>query len=318
MIDFIKIDISHVSESNLLWNPLLKDGWSSSVHRATGNVRYPYECNYQGLKFTFLSNEYRELSGSLHKYYNLVDSDKNHNFNQFGLENIRWVIAELERQFELSAELCRIKNIEFGVNLLVDSHPKELIQRNVIAYKNHHITELKTYGTKGLYTEHESTEYYIKVYDKTSQYRLDKNILRFEVKTKKSRHVADCQIRTLADICDREKLLLLSDKLRKALNHMKIVDESDLEVFSSGKERLDYQNFINPKYWEKVATLDKDEAYRANKRFKGLLKKYKLLRVKDSLLTQFDRTVYYLLKEDCPFRGQSNTLSPTSVLINND
>ncbi len=296
MIDFVKAEISYLPEDYWLNHPELIDKWDRRVEYESGELKYPFEAKIYGLKFKIYGPKYREVSGSIHKYYNVRNHLGSQNHDIFDIDKIRWVLNDLKLMFGIKLAYSRIHNFEYGVNLNVPTCAKYIIQNNFITYKNLPITKLRNYGYSGYYTETELTQYFIKIYDKSLQYELDNNVIRIEVKTRKMKHVEFSNIYSLNDLSDLEKLDKLREDLRNKILNLKIVDKIDPIVFGmNAKEQILYRNGINPKHWERLSRESSRKVYHEKVRFNNLIRKFELLTTKMNILNTFDETFDLIL-----------------------
>lgn len=261
MIDFIKLDISLCDPRKLYYHPELEAIWVQERNLKTGDPRSAVFSKIDNIKFKifprgdFFDNPYIELSGSLHKYFNIISGLGNHNHNSLTYDDLIYTIYHLYERFSIEPVESYIINAEYGFNIRTWEPPTELISNSFISYKNNPITRLKYFGGRGFYTEHEKSEYNIKVYDKSRQYSLTENILRFEIKTKKRRVINKKGIITLNDLIKRNNLEILIDDLLDKLINFVIVDHVNEEYFqNNSKYVFEYQKATNPNYWSSNAT----------------------------------------------------------------
>lgn len=121
MIDFVKFDLIDMDSNLLLENPYLH--FKDIVETKTGEIGKYQQAIYHGLKFKIyhtikvLKQKGRiTLEGSLHKYWN----KGKHNFNDFGITELYSVIKEIEQKFKINPSNCEIKQLEIGMNLIVN------------------------------------------------------------------------------------------------------------------------------------------------------------------------------------------------------
>lgn len=255
MIDYIKLDISHISAKDLLNHPELKDFWSSNYQVKNTKPIYPVIAKLDNLKFDLKGRDYRELKGSIHKYYNIRNFGSSHNYDSFSSSKLEQCLKDLSERFSLRLDETKIINLEFGVNVNINMSPQEFFATSIITYKNKPISRMKTYGNKGYFTENEMADYSIKIYDKFKQYEECKDgVLRIEIKTKKSRYLRKLGINFLNDLLSKEKLELLCIDLKMRINHLKIIDKISPKTLNvSNKKQQQYLNYRNPKYWENLS-----------------------------------------------------------------
>ncbi len=274
MIDFIKLDIRHVGVQNLLNNEYIKN-WERTYSDCGKVDKHVGE--FEGIKFT-INHSYIELSGSIHKYYNRLNRLGNQNHNIFTLGNLKWVCEDLEDKFGILPDLAKIKNVEYGLNFQIEKNPTQFINENIIAYKYHPTSEVRYYSHGGYLTRYQFAEYEVKIYDKTAQYLLDENILRFEVKTKKSRHIKFSRARTLHDLTNEETFQSLRDNLISKVKSLKIIDKID-------SNDIYYLKIINPKFWEEIDKESNYKKYINMRKYKSYIEENNLITEKSKLLS---------------------------------
>ncbi|MDP1995534.1 MAG: hypothetical protein Q8K40_09865, partial [Ignavibacteria bacterium] len=121
MIDFIKIIIKDLNPSILEANLLLDfydtvnltTGEIKTINRNGQKVTPSKNASYKGLEFKIYDTGTIILSGSLHKYWN----DGAHNYNDFNIESVLWVLRDLKTKFDIEPEQCALKCLEIGINI---------------------------------------------------------------------------------------------------------------------------------------------------------------------------------------------------------
>tara|TARA_R110001632_G_scaffold6324_5_gene25860 strand:+ start:40007 stop:41233 length:1227 start_codon:yes stop_codon:yes gene_type:complete len=137
------------------------------------------------------------FSGSIHKMYNSIkkinapnykplskeQKDKGHrdlykgfNGNQFGINEINFVIKYLEKLLFCKASDMIIRSIELGLNLEIDFNP-QLFILGLLYYKNIPFE----FKYKRGFAQVEFEDFRIKIYNKSKQYDLKKHTIRIEV-----------------------------------------------------------------------------------------------------------------------------------------
>jgi len=161
--------------------------------------------DYQGLRFKIYSprKDYKRgimtVEGSLHKFWN----DGRHNYNDFGIMELDEVLCELYSRFNIHPTNCKIRNIEFGVNI----HPPDKAGKIIENCLLHKTKPFKwTYvSNNGNYKQVRRENYFIKVYDKQAQYQGKYDVpptLRFEIKFTRMRDLNNIGISTMQDLLE--------------------------------------------------------------------------------------------------------------------
>jgi hypothetical protein len=206
-----------------------------------------------------------QLSGSLHKFTN----DGIHNYDDFTYERLVETIGKVSALLETAPDRLTIHNIEFGVNIRLDSEPKLFLDKILnYCYK---LPETKPFSSKGQLMQWDHQNYIVKVYNKKRQCRIDTNILRFEVKIMAMVHLAGVEIRTLADLLDKAKLRRLGVELYKTYQGLIIGEKLNTNQMSAPERKI-YEEGMNPHFWRDLK--DRKKRSYSRKRFENVIKKY--------------------------------------------
>jgi hypothetical protein len=171
MIDGVKISVKDFDEGHLLNSPELD--FLSRVNTDTGELKRNSfgterrEAEYQGLKFIFLKNRVGRntllIDGSLHKYFN----GGLHNADDFNYNNFLDVLNDLTQRFRLDPSLCRLQNIEFGVNIVPLGRSSQILKGLLV----HKMVPFKRISLNNAdYYQALHQQFIVKVYDKAIQY----------------------------------------------------------------------------------------------------------------------------------------------------
>lgn len=271
----------------------------NDTYKREDGIVYKSKAEYSNLTFT-LAEKKAFMEGSLHKYYNIRHGLGDQNYTQFNYDQILWVINDLNERFEINPTMSKILNIEYGVNLLIEEHPSELLKSNVIFYKSKYPNSTDFKG-KGFLQEFEYDEYKIKMYDKGSQYNIGQNLLRFEIRTKKSRNIGEkFGIRYLSDLYDRDNLINLHKDLKEKLNNVFIYDclsppegmtLLENHLFTKSQSRSFFFSMKGPSKYNK--------ATRARTDIREILSNYSLNTMHKALLKKLDLKKEELFKMAC-------------------
>jgi len=291
VIDKVKFE-NHVENSKIIQ-------LQSSVALFTGELtEYPKKGKEANLEVR-ISKHIAAIIGSLHKYFNILHLEKNHNHNSFYYSQIVYVVNHLCELFQVQ-ERTSLTNLEFGFNLEVEADPQKIIDYNILMYdlKNHN-RDMKFSG-KGDFKEFQKSDYSLKLYNKSKQYRINKNIFRVEIKITKKRLLEKLGIFKIEDLLRENIYNKLFDFLEKEFTKVLIIDEfHGLTIPEKDIEKLN--KYSNPNYWN---TLRKDKNYKRQNRLKKdfnlLISKYGLDKTKNELLEKM-KSKFILLMD-------SNTL----------
>jgi hypothetical protein len=246
LIDYVKIRNNYVNKRHLLHNSGLEFTYDN-VNTETGEIKLinskgqkvtPHQkAEYKGLKFKVYDTGTVLIQGSLHKYYN----DGKHNYNDFGENEVNEVVKEIDERFKINPNYSVLQNIELGVNLTdLPTQTNEVISSSLLH---------KTHLLRGDHNEkkYEHSQYTPKLYDKRLDalkdgYKLDKDILRYEVKYNKMEKFNHKGIHTMQDLLNYG-LNNFKEPLLKEWNNILYYDNT----IKSDHHKLPY--FSNSKHW---------------------------------------------------------------------
>jgi len=298
MIDNVKLFVKdkHSFESHILNNGLVE--LNSKLNYYTGEVmEYPKRGKDLNLDINVTTNS-GTILGSIHKYSNIIADIGNQNYNDFSFCRIQEVILGLIGKYNI-ADDTSITNLEFGFNLAVKKDPKIIIDNNVLMNNFKAPNKNLKFLGKGDYKEFQLTDYSIKMYNKSKQFKLDADILRIELKITRKRMLQQLGVYSLEDLLDYEVYFRLFEALREKFEGVLILDEFDA---NSVPENV-YNKLIkytNPNYWISIKNKKSPKViYRLKKDFNNLLYKHDLLKTKSELREKLNSKFIELLNFDC-------------------
>lgn len=213
MIDFIKIWID--LNGKQYTNPSIE--FTGEYNTTTGEIKPSYYAKYKNINIKTLFKHKNgiytpnllEIKGSLH----YLSNNGEHNYNFFEYSNLINSIFELLQLLQIEPERMKIKNLEYGVNLNLETDTTQILN-NLLLHQNKPFTDATDKdGFK--YKQCAHAHYIVKAYNKGAQFKLPTNVLRFEIKYLKSYLFNQYGIYTILDILDIDKLRLLHDDLIK-------------------------------------------------------------------------------------------------------
>lgn len=300
MIDLIKYFvtdrksfINKVEESN-------KVDLRVPVNFKTGEILDKKTASYNNM-FIEITNNRATLKGSIHKYHNINEGFGKQNYNDFSYCDFKHAINDLQSTFQISNADTYVTNLEFGLNIITEKDPKVIIDNSVLMYNFKTPNRKENFYGKGNYLEFKTTDYSIKIYNKSKQNFLkDINILRVELKITGARYLKrHFNINTLNDL-DRNRFEMLFDKLLEHFDKLLIVDSLIIKNYHRIDEMVLFQNGINPSYW---TGLRNEKKYKDINRFKedfeSVLENYDLLKIKKQLKTSLKNKFKSLMNCDC-------------------
>jgi len=288
MIDFIKIRILNPDIPGIRNNDRLE--WMQRTNERTGEIK-EYTAMFHGLTFQIIDNKHLNISGSIHKHWNIINGRGEQNYNDFHFSNLFLVANAFCNSFDMVPDRCILENFEFGVNIS-PSIPVNEILRSVINHKGKHFNRKQSQKMNFMECEHR--QYYIKFYDKGLQFDQD-NILRFEIKTRKMEIVRPANIQTLSDLMNTVSLDHLGTILTGNFNDILFYDYTIPETGINAGERLILTQGQNPMFWDEYKKSNPDNYFKKRNRFKDLVRKYGKQDLQEMLLPLIGQKWHELL-----------------------
>jgi len=217
MIDYVSLSIPISDITPILSNNFLV--WKETTNIITGEI-CKYESHYNNMCFK-IAVKARKLGieGSLPKFL------YSHNFQDLNFKDLHTGINEICRIIDIAPKDLKIHCFEFGVNVEVLQQPPEIIE-GLMLYRR---KEFSLMETKGKFEGKQCSlsQIRIKCYDKSKQYNLSQNLLRFEIRVKRMAYIHNkgVPIYTLSDLLNRENLVRLQ----------KILFETYVDIVKRGK-----------------------------------------------------------------------------------
>ena len=243
MIDGIKILNLSVNVEELLRNSLLTFPLSN-ISTEGELLNNSQVAEYQAMHFIVKNNNVK-LYGSIHKYKN----KGLHNWDDFYFSDLGNSIYDLCLKFNICSDKSELNGIEFGVNVKTPIDPVQFIN-SVISYKGTPFEKMAITGD-GYGRECIKDNFIIKIYNKSLQYKLIDNILRFEIKVIKMRYFRDngIDLNTLSDLKKIQKIEPLCNLLADCFNNLLVYDLStDISNLNEQLRTIILQG-SNPNYW---------------------------------------------------------------------
>jgi len=248
LIDFAKYDLLGIAPDHLEQNGLLD--FNCKVNLKTGELgtfKYAY---FRGLEFKIFEPTIAHpvqritVEGSLHKYWNKGA----HNFNDFGIVEVKKVFADLQEKFNIKPERCVLRQLEIGINIHTPGKTKTLL-KHCLLHKRERLKWIYT-ADEGHYIQAQYQRHTLKIYDKRTHYinkgfKVEKEILRLEIKYNKMCDLNNKGIRTLADLLKYG----LENFTPELLKQWQNVIFYDIKALQGTKYEHQYSN---PNYWENL------------------------------------------------------------------
>ena len=270
MIDYSKSKNFKTDIKSISSNPHLKDSWKTTKRDLSGEV-LAGSGEYKDLRFVKKYGRI-EFDGSIHKYFN----DGLHNYNDFNVVNISSVVSEIEEKFEADIYGTELCNLEFGVNVVLP-FPVSMVLDNLLVHKGEPFTLDKKKGRHYYFCIH--AQYIIKIYDKSLQFDLPNNVLRFEVKvlTMQFLRKKGVEVRYFADLLNLNIYEPLSKILIETFEEILFQDNSIDRSLIEKKDEKTYLLGINKEEWKpkKGNSAEWKRLARMGIAFRSIIEKYR-------------------------------------------
>ena len=289
MVDFIKIEVPNSEEYERV---LLESGYLNFKRFVSVDgeyTNYPQTSKYENLEVRITRSKV-VISGSLHKFYNMMTRKEEQNYTDFDRKELNEVIDLLIAEFKLRDFTHTITNMEFGLNLKVNFEPKRVIANSFIMFDYQEHSRLSQYDGKGYLKEFSMTDYLIKVYDKSSQYGIkDYFLIRIEIRYKRGRYLRSKKLYSIQDLKDTDVLKGFIDDFAEKVKRLKIIDYNRF-VLPQGEVLASFDRWANPNTWKWYQTEKyTDKRIRTRKKnFEKLIEAYGLDKVRKYIFELID------------------------------
>lgn len=293
MIDFVRINYKDKSE----FEPYVSNSENfpqlfQVLECHSGEIQYPYKTNL-GVMDVVIAERSGYVKNSLHKLYNDRNLNLDMNHDDFTYSKLCASIQYLSGLPDVTQ--TGLTQLEFGLNINVDTPAEEIIRNNVIMHNCKGYNHNKKFKGKGELKQYDRSNYIIKVYDKAKQYEIEENIFRFEIKFTRRDDFNNAGVFNLEDLKNRDKLTDLFKIFLIRFDEMKIIDS----FTETSMELLDYQKlikFMNSKHWEvDIKNMSDSTKARHKRQFNQLINKYNLDSTKKELRRLFLEKFEYLI-----------------------
>ncbi len=268
MIDGIKTYDLKTDPQKLIENPYLDGHWRTTIN-SDAEPLYDF-AEYFGLNFKLKHGKIR-LQGSVHKYRNAG----RHNYDDFRAVDVAEVVRELSERFEIDTAKTLLNNVEFGVNVVLPFGVNVVLD-NLIVYKGQPFNFIEE--EKMNYYQCKRAKFIIKIYDKTKQFDLPNNVLRFEIKVTAMQYLETkgIKLRYLSDLLNMEIYEPLGNILTEVYEEILFGDNTINKSDLTTKERQIYSDGSNPKEWKpQKGETERKRLYRLENEFKGILERHR-------------------------------------------
>ncbi|RXM43055.1 hypothetical protein [Flavobacterium sp. YO12] len=261
MIDYTKIYLLNIDVDRLLNLSILD--FRSAISKNTGEINenhFVAEYNHCKIIIKIIKDEnqperkYVIFSGSIHKMWNEIKGIKSPNYrenkpykgfngNQFALDDTIEARVHLEKLFECNASQMLFKNVEFGINIILNFDPK-IFLKGLLYHKNIFF-DFSHWGNNAQAIH----QWFIfKIYNKSFQYHMSENVLRVELKIMKMIELRNLGVKTFADI-NQDALQKAHQLLLRRFDEIMHYDYTIRKAILSKREKQLINRYSNPRYW---------------------------------------------------------------------
>lgn len=295
MIDYVKILLSFIDIERLKSLPNLT--FYRKIARNTGESENKMVAEYHYCKITIYDNGTILFSGSIHKLYNSLNNIKAPNYksnrtykgfngNQFSIENVIEIRTHLTKLFDCQPEQMIFRNIEFGINTEPKFKPNLFI-KGLLRHKGKSFE----YRHDNNFAQAIHQNLIFKIYDKGTQYKMNTETLRIELKYLRMAEVIKFGIKTFEDI-DKHTLCNAKEQLLKRFTSILYYDNTINKKALSGRQKLAIIKYSNRVYW---SDLKSNHIDREKKRLKNIINDFSD-KLKEQLsieiINKFDKTIF--------------------------
>lgn len=291
MIDFIRINYKDVlGAKTFIEDDKNFDKISTRVNARSGEIEEVYKTNLKSMDIT-IGQKNISVKNSIHKLYNVMIDDLNHNYNDFSFSKLCKTIDYVTSKLK-GIENGYITQLEFGLNITTPVPASNILNENLLMHKYKCFNSNNKFKGKGEYREFKHENYSIKIYDKAKQYKQARNILRVEVKFTRRKEFNQLGIWTIEDLKSKSNLMILFRYLITRFDELTILDSIDDINLINEKDKNQLLNYSSYLFWQKL--FGSDKRYHKRKhidRFNDLIRKYNLdIRkryIRNSLIQKF-------------------------------
>ncbi|RKE77868.1 hypothetical protein [Chryseobacterium sp. AG363] len=300
MIDFIKV-YTNTKEplENRIKYDFLDSETKCSYDYFNKDPKYPCYRRFENIEVR-ITEKSAFVKNSIHTYFNLKNDFGTGNYTDFPYGDILTAFQQLQGDLNEDISDCKVTNLEFGLNIRTSLSPKQMLENNFLMFNFDEFNQYDTFKNKGSYKQYNRNEYYVKMYDKGLQYKLEYHLLRLEIKITDSKLLKKrFGIYTVQDIYEKSRLELLFKFLMDRFDEINIID-SYITQEISGEEKMFFELGKSPHYWREIKN-SKSRSYYYDLRAKyiNLIEKYQLDTIKkelhDLLVTKFQCLIGVLL-----------------------
>lgn len=287
-IDLIKIRLPIIYREQFLSNKKIQ--FTTETYVDTKESKRELYIGDLGPMKVEVSPFYVRIIGSIHYYHNWVTDSTSQNWSDFTIEELRNIISYLIKTFGFDPDDAIVERIEFGVNIETSFVPRNFLSSCLITYKYKKPCKVNDHNYKGYYTEFCKSRYYLKIYDKGSQFGLDYPLSRVELKYISSEQVRKIGVNYLSDLYNDEFISKCQNELTKAIDSLLITDTLKISSLINKTDKLLLMQGLNANYWESFNDNNRERRVKF-KKIKKLLEKHNMnklhLEIRERVIAKF-------------------------------
>lgn len=264
------------------------------LEKHSGQIEYPYKTTLESMDITITEKRVC-LMNSLHKLNNYRKNSLNMNHNDFKyselVENIDFLDSNI-----LDIHKSTLSKLEFGLNIELDNPAECIIDNNIIMHNYKAHNHNKKFDGRGAYKQFDHSNYDFKIYDKAKQYKLRNNVIRFEIKHKRSKSFNPYGIYNIHHLKSKDCLQKLFDNLMMRFEELMIIDNYKNNPNISKDIVREIEKYTSYNYWKLLSLRRKRNAKAIEKqRFHKLLEDNNLLTTKNDLRIRLQAKFNFLI-----------------------
>lgn len=259
----------------------------TTVNLANGEEVGSQWGQYGNLKFHKRSNG-SWLTNSLHTCYN-NHLAQNYKFNtdDFTLDRICLTIDHLSKELDIKWPDTTLTEFEYGFNIRLDTTVDDFLDR-VISHKSANPNYDKCNANTCIKSFHH-TNFDIKLYDKSKQFRINDSILRIELRMR-SKQFRKLGVNSLADLKSKSILRVVNNEFLKRYDELIIIDGFEPPSGLSTKEREFFYKAQTPSYWRSgKKKFTRQTVSRRRKEFREMIEDLQLNQLKGKIRRQLEQ-----------------------------
>lgn len=242
----------------------------------SGEISYPFTANIGSMEIR-INDKSVSVMNSIHNFYNGLKENKSHNHNDFPYSAICETIDYLGGKL-VDLKKTRLTQLEFGLNIRLPMPAEFVIKENISLHKLEIHNHNEQFNGRGEYKQFNHYNYYFKIYDKGKQFKLNENVIRFEIKYKRNKGFNPLGVFNIYDLKKKQVLKALFGDLLKRFDELTIIDNIPSDSTISVEDRKSLESYLSFNFWDKLSL-------RGNRNIKSIeVKKFEKLLVKNDLL----------------------------------